>query len=82
VLEWLGSDLYAYFHIPGARATTKELDELAADTGATDVPGAGEQITARLDIASTAREGQKLELWFDPHKMHLFNPDTGAHLTL
>jgi multiple sugar transport system ATP-binding protein len=82
VLEWLGSDLYAYFHIPGARATTKELDGLAADTGATDVPGASEQITARLDIASTAREGQKLELWFDPHKMHLFNPDTGAHLTL
>jgi len=82
VLESVGSDLYAYFHIPGARATTRELDELAADTGSTDVPGASEQITARLDIASQAREGQKLQLWFDPHKMHLFNPDTGAHLTL
>jgi len=82
VLEWLGSDLYAYFHIPGARATTRELEELAADTGATDVPGASEQITARLDTASQAREGQKLQLSFDPHKMHLFNPDTGAHLTL
>ncbi len=82
VLESVGSDLYAYFHIQGARATAKELEELAADAGSSDVPGAGEQIVARLDPASRAREGQKLEVWFDPRKMHLFNPDTGAHLTL
>jgi multiple sugar transport system ATP-binding protein len=79
VLEWLGSEMYAYFHVSGAKATTRELEELAADTGA---PGVRDQITARLDAASPAREGHKLELWFDPHKMHLFNPDTGAHLTL
>src|SRR6266511_3135650 len=82
VLESVGSDLYAYFHIQGARATAKELEELAADAGSSDVPGAGEQIVARLDPASRAREGQKLEVWFDPRKMHLFNPDTGAHLPL
>src|SRR6266540_582191 len=82
VLESVGSDLYAYFHIQGARATAKELEELGADAGSSDVPGAGEQIVARLDPASRAREGQKLEVWFDPRKMHLFNPDTGAHLTL
>ena len=29
-----------------------------------------------------AREGHKLELWVDPHKAHLFNPQNGAHLTL
>jgi multiple sugar transport system ATP-binding protein len=79
VLEWLGSEMYAYFHVPGAKATTRELEELAADTGA---PGVIDQITARLEAASQAREGHHLELWFDPHKMHLFNPDTGAHLTL
>jgi multiple sugar transport system ATP-binding protein len=82
VLESLGSDEYAYFRMQGGRASARELEELAADAGASDVPGAGEQIVARLDPASRAREGQKLELWFDPRKMHLFNPDNGAHLTL
>jgi multiple sugar transport system ATP-binding protein len=82
VLESLGADEYAYFRVQGARATAKELEELAADAGAADSPGAGEQIVARLDPASSAREGQKLELWFDPRKLHLFNPNNGAHLTL
>jgi multiple sugar transport system ATP-binding protein len=82
VLESLGADEYAYFRVQGARATAKELEELAADAGAADSPGAGEQIVARLDPASSAREGQKLELWFDPRKLHLFNPSNGTHLTL
>jgi multiple sugar transport system ATP-binding protein len=55
---------------------------VAADAGATDVPGATEQNVARLDAASKAREGHQLELWFDPRKLYLFNPETGAHLTL
>jgi multiple sugar transport system ATP-binding protein len=46
------------------------------------VPGGTDQIVARLDPASRAREGQQLQLWFDPGKLHLFNPDNGAHLTL
>jgi multiple sugar transport system ATP-binding protein len=82
VLESLGADKYAYFHLQGARATAKELEELAADAGAADVPGGTDQVVARLDAASRAREGRPLELWFDPHKLHLFNPDNGAHLTL
>jgi multiple sugar transport system ATP-binding protein len=82
VLEWLGSDLYAYFHLQGAKATAKELEELAADSGGSDVPGDPEQIVARLDTASRAREGEKLELWFDARRLHLFNPENGAHLTL
>jgi multiple sugar transport system ATP-binding protein len=36
---------------------------------------------ARLDPASRAREGQRVQLWFDPAKLHLFDPDNGAHLT-
>jgi CheY-like chemotaxis protein len=71
-----------YFRLAGPRATAQELEELAADAGAADIPGAGEQIVARLDPASRAREGQKLELWFDPRKLHLFNPSNGTHLTL
>jgi multiple sugar transport system ATP-binding protein len=82
VLEWLGADQYAYFHLPGARASARELEELAADAGAADAPGAGDQIVARLDTTSRAREGQPLQLWLDPRKVQLFDPDTGAHLTL
>jgi multiple sugar transport system ATP-binding protein len=82
VLEWLGSEELAYFHVQGARASARELEELAADAGSTDVPQAGDQLVARLDPASRAREGEKLELWVDPRKAQLFNPDNGAHLTL
>jgi multiple sugar transport system ATP-binding protein len=82
VLESLGADEYVYFRLQGARATARELEELAADAGTGDAPGGSDQVVARLDPASRAREGQKLELWFDPRKLHLFNPDNGAHLTL
>jgi multiple sugar transport system ATP-binding protein len=82
VLEWLGAEELAYFRVQGARASARELEELAADTGSTDVPQAGDQLVARLDPASRAREGEKLELWVDPHRAQLFNPQNGAHLTL
>jgi multiple sugar transport system ATP-binding protein len=82
VLEWLGAEELAYFRVQGARASARELEELAADSGSTDVPQAGDQLVARLDPASRAREGQKLQLWVDPHRAQLFNPQNGAHLTL
>ena len=63
------------------RATAQELEELAADAGTGDAPGGNDQVVARLDPASRAREGQRLELWFDPGKLHLFNSGNGAHLT-
>jgi multiple sugar transport system ATP-binding protein len=82
VLESLGADKYAYFRLQGARATAQELEELAADAGIGDAPGGSDQVVARLDAASRAREGRPLQLWFDPAKLHLFNPANGAHLTL
>jgi multiple sugar transport system ATP-binding protein len=82
VLESLGADKYAYFRVQGARATAQELEELAADAGASDVPDVADQVVARLDAASRAHEGETLRLWVDTRKLHLFNPDNGAHLTL
>jgi multiple sugar transport system ATP-binding protein len=82
VLESLGADKYAYFRVQGARATARELEELAADAGASDVPDVADQVVARLDAASRAHEGETLRLWVDTRKLHLFNPDNGAHLTL
>jgi hypothetical protein len=33
-------------------------------------------------VPSRAREGWQLQLWFDPGKLHLFNPDNAVLLTL
>jgi multiple sugar transport system ATP-binding protein len=82
VLESLGADKFAYFRVQGARATARELEELAADAGAAEAPGAGDQVVARLDAASRAHEGETLRLWVDTRRLHLFNPADGAHLTL
>jgi multiple sugar transport system ATP-binding protein len=84
VLESLGSELYAHFSIGGeAEVESQELQELAADAGAHDVPRAGGEghTVARLDPSSEVREGQELELWLDASKIHLFEPETGKSLT-
>ena len=50
----------------------------SADTGAANTG----MITARLATETTAREGQEAELWADLRTMHIFNPATGANITL
>ena len=80
VLESMGSDKYVYFTVEGATADSVDLQELKADLGA-DFGGA-EQIVARLDVASRAREGQPLELWFDLRRIQVFDLETGRNLTL
>ncbi len=57
-----------------------ELRELAEDSGAGEVPGAGAegQIVARLDAAAKVKEGGEAELWVDATKIKLFDPSDGA----
>jgi multiple sugar transport system ATP-binding protein len=81
VLESMGSDKYAYFTVEGEAATSAELEELAADAGATDVPASGSQLVTRLSAASGAKEGADLEVWFDADKIQLFDPSSGKNLT-
>jgi multiple sugar transport system ATP-binding protein len=85
VLESMGSELFVHFaggH-GGGDIQSQELQELAEDAGAGDVPSSGEegQITARLDAASKVQEGQEVELWVDAERLHLFDPDGGARLS-
>jgi multiple sugar transport system ATP-binding protein len=83
VLESLGSDKFAYFTVQGERAVAKQLEEIARDAGSEDrASGDGIQVTARLDAASKAQEDQKLEIWIDASKIHVFDPDSGKNLTL
>jgi multiple sugar transport system ATP-binding protein len=85
VLEAMGSELYAHFTTEaGEQIQSQELQELAQDSGAGDVPASGEagQITARLDAASQVKQGQEAELWVDATKLHLFDPEDGRNLTV
>jgi multiple sugar transport system ATP-binding protein len=83
VLESMGSEFYAYFVVESERVSAGELDELAQDAGGADLPQSsrgGTQIVARLDAASTAKQGQEAELWFNSEHLQMFDPETGQSL--
>jgi multiple sugar transport system ATP-binding protein len=83
VVESMGSDVYVYFTRDFiGDATSAELRELAEDSGTADTGASGESITARLATETTAREGHESELWADLRTVHIFNPATGANITL
>jgi multiple sugar transport system ATP-binding protein len=81
VLESMGSDKYVYFTIEGDAATSAELEELAADAGSADVAASGTQLVTRLSATSAAKEGEKVDVWFDADKVQLFDPSSGKNLT-
>ncbi len=78
----MGSEYYAYFDVESDRVASRELDELAEDAGAGDIPHAGSrtQIVARLDAASKVKQGEPGELWFDSRRLQLFDPESGRSL--
>jgi multiple sugar transport system ATP-binding protein len=81
VLESMGSEFYAYFVVESERVASRELEELADDAGGADLPQQdGSQIVARLDAASTVRQGQDTELWFNAEHLQLFDPESGKTL--
>ncbi|MGU3431767.1 ABC transporter ATP-binding protein [Actinomycetes bacterium M1A6_2h] len=77
VLESMGSDKYVYFGVDGGKVDSNELRELAADSG-----GERTQMVARVAAESAARQGQSLELWFDPKRVSVFDAASGENLTL
>jgi multiple sugar transport system ATP-binding protein len=81
VLESMGSDKYAYFALSGDRASARELEELAADAGITELSAGGAQLTTRLSAASTATEGEQMDVWFDTTQIQIFDPTSGHNLT-
>jgi multiple sugar transport system ATP-binding protein len=81
LVESMGSEQYAYFSAGGEEVDSKELAELAEDSGLAETPSAGEgTIVARLDAASKVRRGEEAELWVDATKLHLFDRDSGQRL--
>ena len=81
VVEEMGSDKYVHFTLQGGKASSAELDELAADSGSSEVPTDEGQVVTRLAVESQVRENSPLTVWFDTEKIHLFSPRTGETIT-
>jgi multiple sugar transport system ATP-binding protein len=84
VLESMGSDVYVYFtkDLEGGGMDAAELAELARDSGRADTGASGDTVVARLDAATSIREGQQADLWVDARAMHIFDPASGRNLSL
>ncbi|MFL5872266.1 MAG: ABC transporter ATP-binding protein [Solirubrobacterales bacterium] len=84
LVESLGSDLFAYFHIESEGVQSDQLadivEESLEETGAGEIREGHEQIVARLDPTSKVKRREKAELWADTAKLHLFDPESGDSL--
>jgi multiple sugar transport system ATP-binding protein len=82
VTESLGSDIFVYFTKELEQGVdSAELRELAQDSGRAEA-GGGDTVAARLDVATTIKEGDTAELWADVRSLHVFDPTTGVNLTV
>jgi hypothetical protein len=72
--------VYAYFTLTAGHASSSELTELAADSGRAETLAGDQTIVARLNSATRIKEEDEATLWFDPSKVHLFDPQSGASL--
>jgi len=79
IVEAMGSDIYAYFTVSGEGARSRDLDDLAKDTG-NDLHSEGVLITARLDAAANVQRGKTAKLWYDTSRVQLFDPESGKNL--
>ncbi|HST68129.1 MAG TPA: sn-glycerol-3-phosphate ABC transporter ATP-binding protein UgpC [Solirubrobacterales bacterium] len=84
LVESLGSDLFAYFHIESAGVQSDQLadivEESLEETGAGEIREGHEQIVARLDPTSKVKRRETAQLWADTAKLHLFDPESGESL--
>ncbi len=78
VTEWLGAELYAYVPFDMHESVKGQLEELDREL---DGEGLRTQFVVALNSASRVRDGDTTELWFDPTKMMVFDPETSQNLT-
>ncbi len=78
VIEWLGSEQYAYIPFEAPEEVRVPLQELASDL---DMEQVRTQLVVNLDAESRVTEGENATLWLDPSRMHLFDPASGENLT-
>jgi multiple sugar transport system ATP-binding protein len=79
IVEAMGSDVYAYFTMQGEGAHSRDLDDLAQDTG-NDLRSGGVDVTARLDASANVERGRTARLWYDTSKVQVFDVASGQNL--
>ena len=79
VIEWLGNEQFAYIPYEAAHELEAELHELEREL---DSERMRSQLVIALDPGSKITDGTEAELWFDPLRTHLFDPESGENLTL
>jgi len=78
LVESLGSELFAHF---SSEQSSDQIDKVATDAGLDELSGSSlDTIVARLDPASKVKRGDEAELWLDPSKILLFDPESGKRL--
>jgi multiple sugar transport system ATP-binding protein len=78
VVEWLGAELYAYIPFDTHPDVADKLAELDRDL---DGEGMRTQVVVALGSESRVRDGSHAELWFDPARLLVFDPESGENLT-
>jgi multiple sugar transport system ATP-binding protein len=78
VTEWLGAEQFAYIPYEAPPEITDQLRSLAREL---DSESLRTQLVVALDPDSQIARGEEAELWFDPARMHLFDPASGDNLT-
>ncbi|WP_448071288.1 ABC transporter ATP-binding protein [Georgenia yuyongxinii] len=78
VTEWLGEVLYAYVPYEIHESVRAKLDELDREL---EGEGMRSQLVVALESMSRIRDGDTAELWIDPAKIHVFDPESGDNLT-
>jgi multiple sugar transport system ATP-binding protein len=85
LVESLGSDLFAYFHVESPGIQSDQLADVIADrleeTGTPEPREGQEQLVARLEPTSKVRRRDTAKLWADTDKLHLFDPESGENLS-
>jgi multiple sugar transport system ATP-binding protein len=85
LVESLGSDLFAYFHVESEGVQSDQLADVIADrleeTGVPEQREGQEQLVARLEPASSVKRRETTKLWADTAKLHLFDPESGENLS-
>jgi multiple sugar transport system ATP-binding protein len=83
--EALGSDVVIHFTIDAPPALTDDAIELAVDVGAealeqvqAQARGGRSTLIARLNPRTSVRAGDPIDLVVDTHRLHFFDPDSGA----
>jgi multiple sugar transport system ATP-binding protein len=76
--EWLGDEQLLYVPYEGDPRIQRELEELGREL---DVETPETQVVARLGAETTIREGEEIDLAFDPAEIYVFDPETGENLT-